>query len=115
MNRVFRLCVSYRNGPQQRRPRSSNQVFLYFISDPRTPLFWGGGFLGGYIPLHGAMQGWLGETVKGRGSESEGAALEGFCLDWSVWAESCLLSCLAELLHGFAGSLLNGDENHPCL
>lgn len=31
MNRVFRLSVSYRNGPQQRRPHSSNQVFFYCV------------------------------------------------------------------------------------
>lgn len=101
--------------PSREGPALLIRFFGTLSQIPEHLFFWGGGFLGGYIPLHGAMQAWLGETVKGRGSESEGAALEGFCLDWSVWAESCLLSCLAELLHCFAGSLLNGDENHPCL
>lgn len=99
--------------PSREGPTLLIRFFSTVSETPEHPFL--GGFLAGYIPLHGAIQGWLGEMVKGRGGESEGAALEGFCLGWSVWAESCLLSCLAQLLPCFARSLLNGDENHPCL
>ena len=66
MHRVFRLSVSYKNVPQQRRPHSFHQGFHTVSQTPEHPFF---GFLGGCIPLHGAIQGWLGE-MKGRGSES---------------------------------------------
>jgi len=51
--------------PAEETP-SSHQIFHTVSQAPEHPLF---AFLGGYIPLHGAIQGWLEEMVKGRRNE----------------------------------------------
>lgn len=66
MHRVFILSVSYKNIPQQRKPHSFCQVLHALSQTPEHPFF---GFLGGCVPLPGAIQGWLGEMVTGRSSE----------------------------------------------